>query len=138
QEKKWPQAEKTLRALQAIYPEYVGAESPYELLAEVYRHTGKPAEERAVLETLSVKDGDAIAAYQRLAELAEAAGDWPAVAVNARRLLAVNPLIPGPHRALAKAAERIGQADEALAAYRALLQLGDPDTANIHYRLARL
>ena len=43
-------------------------------------------------------------------ELDEAAGDWPAVARNAHRLLAVNPLIPAPHRQLARAAEHLGDA----------------------------
>ena len=71
-------------------------------------------------------------------ELDEAAGDWRGVAENARRLLAVNPLIPAPHRQLARAAEHLGERDEALTAYRALSLLDDTDPADVHYRLAKL
>jgi tetratricopeptide (TPR) repeat protein len=138
QDENWQRAEKTLKELQALYPEYAGSSSAYELLAEVYRHTPDPAKERAALDEWTARDVDAVPAFLRLIELGEAAGDWLAVANSARRLLAVNPLIPAPHRGLAKAAEKLGERDEAMSAYRALLQLGDPDAANIHYRLALL
>jgi tetratricopeptide (TPR) repeat protein len=137
-EEKWPEAEKTLKEMQALYPEYVGATSAYELLATVYRNLADPAKERAALEEWTARDVDAIPAFLRLMELGEAAGDWPAVARSARRLLAVNPLIPAPHRGLARAAEKLGERDDALASYRALLLLGDLDAANIHFRLALL
>ena len=71
-------------------------------------------------------------------ELAEAARDWQGLARNARRLLAVNPLIPAPHRELALASEHLGDRDEAIRCYRALLLLDDTDPAGAHYRLARL
>ena len=44
-----------------------------------------------------------VPAYLRLMELAQTAGDWQAVATNAQRLLAVNPLIPAPYRGLGRA-----------------------------------
>jgi len=47
-------------------------------------------------------------------------------------------LIPAPHRAMAHAAERLGERDEAVTAYRALAMLDDTDPAEVHYRLARL
>ena len=71
-------------------------------------------------------------------ELDEAAEDWRGVAKNARRLLAVNPLIPRPHRELARAAEHLGERDEAVAAYRPCSLLDDTDPAEVHYRLAKL
>ena len=89
------------------------------LLATVFRRLSDPAAEHKVLEELAMRDGDASPAYLRLMELDEAAGDWRGVAKNARRLLAVNPLIPAPHRQLARAAEQLGERDEALTAYRA-------------------
>ena len=61
-----------------------------------------------------------------------------AVASDARRLLAVNPLIPAPYRQLARASEQLGEPDEALTAYRAVALLDDSDPAEVHYRLARL
>ena len=68
-----------------------------------------PAAERAALEELAARDGDASPAYLRLMELDEAAGDWKGLARDARRLLAVNPLIPAPHRELARASEQLGR-----------------------------
>jgi tetratricopeptide (TPR) repeat protein len=133
---KWADAEAVAQDLRAAYPEYVGPDNPYDLLAAVYRKTAKPDLERAVLDELAKRDGDAIPAYQRLIELGEAASDWNAVAKNSRRWLAVNPLTPAPHRALAKAAEKMKDRDEATAALRALLALSVPDAADVRYRLA--
>ena len=52
--------------------------------------------------------------------------------------MAVNPLTPAPHRWLAKAAEELKQPEEAIAAYRALLEFETTDPVDAHYRLARL
>jgi tetratricopeptide (TPR) repeat protein len=138
QEKKWAEAEKALQGFRSLYPEFVGPNNAYELLAAVYRNTAKAAEEAAVLEELAKRDGDAAAAHERLFELAEVAGDWTAAARNARRWLAVNPLTPAPHRALAKAAEQLKEREEAITAHRAVLRFGVPDAAGVRYRLAVL
>jgi tetratricopeptide (TPR) repeat protein len=137
-EEKWPQAIEVLERLKALYPEYVGRENAYVLLATVHKRRSDAAAERTVLEELASRDGDSSAAYLRLIELAEAAGDWKAVERNARRLLAVNPLIPAPHRALARAAERLNRPGDAVAAYRTLVLLDETDPADVHYRLAGL
>ena len=85
-----------------------------------------------------MRDGDATPAYLRLMEIAEAAGDWRLLGENARRQLAVNPLIPAPYRGLASASEKLGARDEAVAAYRSLALLDDTDPAGVHYHLASL
>jgi tetratricopeptide (TPR) repeat protein len=137
-EEKWGQAKEVLEQLKGLYPEYVGAENAYVLLARVYKQTSDTVAERQVLEELAARSGDAGPAYQRLMELDEAAKDWTALAKDARRLLAVNPLIPGPHRQLARAAEQLGERAEAVTAYRAWSLLDTTDPAEIHYRLAKL
>jgi tetratricopeptide (TPR) repeat protein len=137
-EQKWQDAKEALNELKALYPEYVGPDNPYLLLAIVYRRLSDSAGEQRVLEELAMRDGDAITAYLRLMELNQASGDWRGVAKNAQRFLAVNPLVPTPHRQLARAAERLGERDVALAAYRAVALLDDTDPAEVHYRLARL
>lgn len=137
-EQKWAEAEPALKDFRALYPEYVGADSAYELLAVTYRAAGKTAEETAVLEELVKQDVDATEAHQRLIELHEAKGDWAAAALHARNWLAVNPLTPAPHRALAKAAEQLKERAEAMTAYRAVLRFGVPDAADVRYRLAVL
>lgn len=134
----WEEAETVLNDMRALYPEFVASGNAYELLAVVYRNTDRADEERAILEELAALHSDMTPAFTRLIELAEAEEDWSAMARNARRLLGVNPLIPAPHRALAKAAEMTGEPQEALAAYSALLKLGDPDIVTIHYRRALL
>ncbi len=101
-EEKWLKARDVLEKLKALYPEYVGPDNAYLLLAAVYNRLSQPAAERRVLEELAMKDGDAIPAYQRLTEINEAASDWRGVAQNAERLLAVNPLVPAPYRAGAR------------------------------------
>ena len=96
--------------LKALYPEYVGPENAYVLLAAVYRQTVR-RRRRSTRSWRSWRRATATPApaYLRLMELDEAAGDWEGVARNARRLLAVNPLIPAPHRQLARAAEQLGR-----------------------------
>jgi len=137
-EEKWTKAKEVLEKLVGLYPEYVGPENAYLLLAVVYRRLSDPAAEQRILEELAMRDGDASPAYLRLMELAEVAGNWGGLARNARRLLAVNPLIPTPYRHLARAAEESGERDEAVTAYRALALLDDTDAAGVHYRLAKL
>jgi len=64
-------------------------------------------------------------------------GDWEGLARNADRMLAVNPLLRGPHRLMARAADRLEMSDRAIRAYRALIHMGPVDPAETHYRLAR-
>jgi tetratricopeptide (TPR) repeat protein len=137
-EEQWTRAKDVLERLKAMYPEYVGAENAYVLLATVHKQLGDPAAEHAVLDELTARDSSAGDALLRLIALDEAAGDWNGVARNARRLLAVNPLGPLPHRALGRAAEHLDRPEEALAAYRALALLDATDPADVHYRLAKL
>jgi tetratricopeptide (TPR) repeat protein len=137
-ERRWPEAKAVLLDLKALYPEYIGADNAYVLLASVYRSTSATDLEHSVLEELARRDADAAAAHLRLMELDEAAGNWEGVARNAHRLLAVNPLIPAPYRYLARAAEHLDRRDEAIAAYRGLSLLDQTDPAEVHYRLARL
>ena len=137
-EEKWEKAKEILERVKAIYPGYVGPDNPYLLLATVFRRLSDPAAEHKVLEELAMRDGDAIMAYVRLMELDQASGDWRGVAKNGRRFLAVNPLVPTPHRQLARAAEHLGERDDALTAYRAVALLDDTDPAEVHYHLAKL
>ena len=58
-EGKWAQAKDVLEKLKAIYPEYVGPENAYLLLATVYKRLSDPVAERKILEELAMRDGDA-------------------------------------------------------------------------------
>ena len=138
QEGKLGRAKGAIETLRTLFPEYVGPENAYMLQALLSRKQSDPAAERKALEELAARDGSASPAYLRLIELEEAAGDWPAVTRDARRLLAVNPLIAAPYRRLGRASEQLGDVDRALTAYRAVAVLDDSDPAEVHYRLARL
>jgi tetratricopeptide (TPR) repeat protein len=138
QAEQFEEAKAPLATLQAIYPEYVGEDNAHALLARVHRELGETAEERQALESWAALADDAVEAYLRLLELAAQAEDWPAVKANAFRMLAVNPLVRTPHEQLAKAAEALGDTEEAIAAYRAVLALAPFDLAETHFRLAHL
>jgi Tfp pilus assembly protein PilF len=135
--KDWAAAKEPLRRLITLFPRQTGAESAHAQLARVHRELNEKAEERAVLQTLANYDAAAPDVYQRLIDLATADGDWEEVARQARRYLAVNPLVPAPHRALAVAADKTGAAGIGVTAWRTLLALDPPNPAEAHYQLAR-
>ena len=91
------------------------------------------------LEDLAARDGNASPAYLRLMELEEAAGDWPALTRDARRLLAINPLIPAPYRQLGRAAEQLGRSRPGPRPPTGPSPCSTTtDPADVHYRLAKL
>ncbi len=138
EEGKQERARAAIETLRGLYPDYVGPENAYMLLAVLSRKQSDPAAERKALEELVARDGSASSAYLRLLELEEAASDWRGLTRDASRLLAINPLIAAPYRRLGRASEQLDQIDEALSAYRAVALLDESDPAGIHYRLARL
>lgn len=137
-DKKFAEAKVPLKKLVENYPTHTGPDNALWLLALVHRELKETSQEREVLTKLAALDGDAVEAYQRLMELAEITKDWLIVAENARRYLAVNPLVPQPHRWLARASEELKQPQEAIAAYQTVLLLDPPDPADVHFRLAKL
>jgi tetratricopeptide (TPR) repeat protein len=108
------------------------------LLAAAYRELKETSQERAMLEKHVALDADAIEARLRLIEIARGAGDWAAVRKYAEQVIAVNPLLPAPHRGLAAAAEEGKDRKVAITARRALLLLDTLDVAEQRYRLAKL
>jgi tetratricopeptide (TPR) repeat protein len=133
----WESAKPILEKLVELYPDCTGADSPYPLLAMVLQAQGATNAELAVLSEYARRDAAAPEVYARLMELCRSGGNWKAVKLNAERYLAVNPLVPMPHRFLAEATENLGELTEAIGAYQALLELGPEDPAETHYRLAR-
>lgn len=136
EERRWDESLGPLEQLLELEPGDVGAGNAYSMLATAYRELQNPAREREVLERLVSRSADDVPACLRLIELCSAANDWPGMLASAERLLAVNPLQPAAHRALATAAEQQGDAGRAMAAYRALLEMDPLDPAELHYRLA--
>lgn len=137
-EKEWDAAKTALKNLIELCPDQSGPANAYALLAAAHRGRGDIHAELAALEKWAASDADALDAYARLMELAERERDWQTVAQNAERFLAVNPLLPLPYRFLARASEELGNARQAVTAYRKILLLDPADPAAAHFRLATL
>lgn len=137
-EQKWEEAKRPLKEAVAIYPGFGEAGGPYLLLAEAHRALGETPLERAMLERHVALNAEAVEARLRLIELGTAVADWKSVRQHAEAVLAVNPLVPAPHRHLAQAAESLGERSLAMNARRTLLALDPINRAEHHYQLARL
>jgi tetratricopeptide (TPR) repeat protein len=138
EDKRWAEAKPILQQLVEAYPDYVGPDSAYRMLAAAHHAMGETNSEREVLEKFAARDDEAQDAYGRLMELGVASKDWPSVETNALRYLAVNPLVPTPYRYLAQASEQTKNPKNGISAYRALLELDPPELAETHFRLAQL
>lgn len=137
-QEKWVEAKVPLEKLIELYPEDVGADSPYLLLANVHQKLGETEAEYTVLEKLARIDDSAVSAYVRLMELDAKAERWEKVREHAERLLAVDPLRRDVQWHYARACEELAQESEAIEGYQALIALEPIDPAEVHYRLARL
>lgn len=133
----WAGALPVLEKLVERFPAFTGGDSSWRALTKAYQALGDTDKERRALEHLARIDDEAVDAYERLMEIGIDAGDWLLVIENANRYLAVNPLVPLPYRHLARAAEATENAATATTAYRALLELGPENPAQVHYQLAR-
>lgn len=135
-QKNWEEARRVLEKLRELYPDDVAADSPNRMLARLYQELGQNQDERAVLEGLVRLSDDDVDAVARLAELALAAEDWEGAREFGRRWLAINPLVPAPHRITALAGEHLEDHDLTIGSYQALLLLDPFDPAEIHLKLA--
>lgn len=135
---KWEEARVPLERLIELYPRQDGGDTAYRPLAAAFRALGDTKGERDVLQRWVEVDDEAPDAYLRIMELAAAESDWPVVARNAERYLAVNPLVPPPYRYQAEAAAAMDDPSTAIVAWRTLLALDVPDAPEAHYQLASL
>jgi tetratricopeptide (TPR) repeat protein len=136
--KDWAVARPVLESVAQAYHGEKGAENPLWMLAVTERNLKDTNAELATLQTFARQEFDFQYSEARLIELYEAQTNWPEVAKHAERLLAINPLISQPHRALAKAGMAMGNSGLAITAYRRLLLLDPPDPVDVHFQLARL
>ena len=135
----WEAAKAHCQKLIRLFPKQNGGtDNPYVLLAKAHRELKESSEERKALEILAGMSDDAYDVFLRLIELTAEAKDWDTVRLNCERVLAVNPLLPQPHRQLAIAAEAQNRREQAIESWQILLQLDPLDPAEAHYRLALL
>lgn len=135
-EKRWDEAKAKLQRFTEVYPDYRGVNDAWSMMAVVARATqDQDLEYSALLKASRLKSGDS-AVYERLVRLATEREDWDEVARQSKRWLALNPLIPAPHRSLAEAAEKQGAFAAAIPSLNALTQLDPMDPAETYYRYA--
>jgi tetratricopeptide (TPR) repeat protein len=136
--KDWAKAKPALEAVARIYHGESKAENPLWMLAVTERHLGETNAELATLREFALQESDFADLFGRLIELCRQEKDWASVTNYADRLLAINPLSPVPHRALAEAGAALGNNGQAIGAYKKLLALDPPDASGIHFQLAKL
>ncbi len=107
-----------------------------EQLATVERELGDTAAERRTLEQLIEISSDALPGLERLLDMARHREDWHEVRRLAQLVLAIHPLRPLGHEAIADAGERLGDSDSVARGVRAMLQLEPIDAAGLHFRCA--
>lgn len=135
-EKRWEEAKAKLQRFTEVYPDYRGTNDAWSMMANIARATNDSEQEYAALLNASrLKSGDS-EVYERLILLATEREDWAEAARQAERWLALNPLIPAPHRSLAQAAEQQGAFEMAIPSLNALTKLDPMDPAETYYRYA--
>jgi tetratricopeptide (TPR) repeat protein len=137
-ERKFAEALVPLKKSVEICPTYAAAGGPYLLLAAAYKELGQTPQEREALEKHVALTGDAFEPRMRLIEIALQQNDWKGVKTYTDQVLAINPLVPAPHRYLAQVAEHDGDRALAITAHRTILMMNPLDVADQHYRLAQL
>lgn len=138
EDKNWTAAKPVLESLAAGYHAEKGADNPLWLLAVTERNLNETNAELATLQKFAAQEFDFEDLDERLIDLFESQSNWPMVTKYADRLLAINPLISQPHRALAEAGMATGNNEQAITALRRLLLLDPPDPVDVHFQLARL
>ena len=136
--REFAKAKPFLLKLIELFPEQVGHDCPYELLATIHRELKDAAAEQNVLQQYAVRTDSAVPSLLRLIELQSTSADWSGVQQTTRQLLAINPLLPQTQNARAAAAEHLKDPPEAIAALKALLMMEPDDPAELHFRLATL
>lgn len=137
-EEKWDKMVPLLVEHIKRFPAHTEGDSAYAYLAAAYRNLDKPAEEEQVLTAWTVSNDETADAFLRLMSLTEMREDWVAVARNAERFLAVNPMVAAPYESLARAETHLKHPTAAIAACRTLLELGAANPSDVHFQLAEL
>lgn len=132
-EKNWAQAVNPLEQAIRLSPDLKQAQW---LLVRACRELGETEKELSVLEDLAKIEADDVELFARLLEMSSANNDWEKTMVYAQKLLALNPLLPAPHRYLAKAAEEMRDDQRVVESLGVLTKLNPLDAADVHYRRA--
>ncbi len=135
-EKKFDEALPVLQRAKLLFPEYAGGDSPYAMLAALYREKGDLPKAAAELEALTALNETDYQANLQLAEIMESANN-PTSAANALdRAIYIYPMQPELHTRLAALFKKTGNLKKVVRERQALLALNPVDRAEAYYQLA--
>lgn len=137
-QKNWPEVLKTADILIQLLPEDFSGEGGHSLKVMALRQLKREDDETAVLRKIAANSSSAQSAFLRLIELDEPKQRWSEVKTNALRVMALNPFLATPQKALAKAAEALKDNATAIAALERALILDPGSAAQTHFKLAAL
>jgi tetratricopeptide (TPR) repeat protein len=120
----------------AMFPEYVGGESPYRHLAQIHERAGNPQAAAAELAKLTALNENDYDANLKLAELLELTGDRAGAAAALERAVWISPYDLSLHTRMADLYTATGERAKVVNARRALLALQPVDRAEALYQLA--
>jgi len=126
-----------LRRAKALFPEYLGSDSPRWLLGQVYQARGQLDQAAAELTDLTARNAKHYPALQALAEIEAERGNPDRAARALESLMFVYPYDIAQHRNLAGYARALGEEATELRERRAVLALDPVDRPQALYELAR-
>jgi tetratricopeptide (TPR) repeat protein len=126
-----------LERARAIFPEYGGEDSPYALLATVYKKKGDARKEADVLAKWTSLTETNLDALVRLSALLEQLGDAHGAEDALNRAIYIDPFQMGMHQKLAQLAAAAGDKARVVRERTAIVALGPADKADAYYQLAQ-
>ncbi len=124
-------------AIRDFYPDYIGARSVYQVLADAYTKLGNKASAIKQLEAYRDKGGSQVETLRDLAKLEAEANQSAEARKTLTKLLYFYPEDEETHRMLGKLQLAGNEPLEAVREYQAILALKTADSAEAHYDLAR-
>lgn len=131
------EAKSRLEAAAAKFPEYIGEDSPFVLLAKLAADRGDKKAAADLLARYNALDESSWDPNQEEAQLREQLQDWAGAKRALERIMWVSPNDPALHEQLANAAEKLGDQRLALRERKAVLATGPSDRNEARYQLAR-
>jgi len=130
-------AETYLRKAQQLFPQYVEAGNPYEVLGKMYLELKRDEDALTQFKSWSRVDGNAAGPLLKSAEIYSRRKDWDSAVAMLSLSVFIDPYDREILKNLGDAAMESGNWPAAVSAYRTLAGSNDSDPAGAHYDLAR-
>lgn len=134
--KNYDEAIPALERAKALFPEYAGTQSPYWILAQIYKAKGDTKAAAAELTAMTARNEDHPVANVELAGMLETLGDSAGAAAALDRAMYISPYDASQHTRLAALFARLGDKRGAIRERAAVVALNPVDKAEALYQLA--